>query len=126
MMPEQEAMLEKASTKLGAAKLLAEQGYFDDAASRAYYAMFHVAQAFLLGEGLSFSKHAAVVSQFGQRFAHSGRVPVELHRHLIDAMDRRNVADYQVGSGHSQETAGEQIAWAEEFLEMARKKLGAF
>jgi uncharacterized protein (UPF0332 family) len=31
--------------------------------------MFYVAQAFLAGEGLSFSKHSAVIAAFGQHFA---------------------------------------------------------
>ena len=126
MMPEQKALLRKAETKVKAAKLLCEQGYFDDAASRAYYAMFHVAQAFLLAEGLAFSKHSAVISEFGRRFAHTGRVPVEMHRHLIDAQDRRNTADYQIGPSPGKDAAEEQIVWAEQFLEAARREIGPF
>lgn len=74
MTAEQAALLQKAQKSLRAARLLADQGFYDFAVSRAYYAMFYIAEAFLLGEGLAFSKHSAVISAFGERFAKSGRV----------------------------------------------------
>lgn len=58
MTPEQAALLRKAQDSVRAAKLLASQGFYDFAASRAYYAMFYVAEAILLSQGLSFSKHS--------------------------------------------------------------------
>ena len=66
----------------------------DYAASRAYYAMFYIAEAFLEGEGMSFSSHAAVIGAFGREFARTGRLPAEFHRFLIDAQDLRNSGDY--------------------------------
>jgi uncharacterized protein (UPF0332 family) len=62
MTREQAALLKKARDSLRGAKLLAEDGLHDFAASRAYYTMFYVAEALLLGEGLSFSKHTAVIA----------------------------------------------------------------
>jgi uncharacterized protein len=96
---EQEALLRKAYSSLDAARLLANQKYYDFSISRAYYAMFYVAQAFLSGEGLSFSKHSAVIAAFGQHFAKTGRVPAEYHRYLIESEQLRNVGDYDVQSG---------------------------
>src|SRR5262245_22755628 len=69
MTPEQTALLQKARDSLRGAKLLATNGLYDFAASRAYYVMFYVAEALLLGQGLSFSTHAAAIAAFGQRFA---------------------------------------------------------
>ncbi len=66
MIPEQIALLTKAGESLRAARLLVANALPDFAASRAYYTMFYVAEAFLLGEGLSFSSHAAVISAFGR------------------------------------------------------------
>ncbi|MGH8071352.1 MAG: HEPN domain-containing protein [Candidatus Entotheonellia bacterium] len=62
--------MEKTRSSVAAARLLLEGGYPDFAASRVYYAMFYIAQAFLEGEGMAFSKHSAVVAAFGQHFAH--------------------------------------------------------
>jgi len=118
MTPEQEALLSKARDSVRAARLLADAGLYDFAVSRAYYAMFYVAEAFLLGEGLSFSRHAGVIAAFGERFAKTGIVPVEFHRYLIEGQDKRNVGDYQIGPGLTDGQAAEQIARAEQFLNL--------
>jgi uncharacterized protein (UPF0332 family) len=44
MTSEQEALLRKAYSSLAAARLLAEQKYYDFSISRVYYAMFCVVQ----------------------------------------------------------------------------------
>ncbi len=87
MMPEQGTLLEDACDNIRAARLLADQGLYGIAVSRAYYAMFYVAQAFLLGDGMAFSKHSGVIAAFGQYFANVGRLPKSFHRILIDAAD---------------------------------------
>ena len=85
--------------------------------------MFYVAEAFLLGDGLSFSSDAAVISVFGRDFARTGRVPVEFHRYLIDAQDRRNQGDYNIDPAIPEDEANELIAQAEQFLELAESLL---
>ena len=94
MTPEQAALIRKAEESLQAAELLASQGFYDFAVSRAYYTMFYVASAFLLSRGLSYSSHAGVISAFGQQFARTGLVPIEFHRYLIEGQDSRNIGDY--------------------------------
>lgn len=71
MTDEQRELLLKAQQSLAAAKLLLANHYPDYAASRAYYTMFYIVEAFLEGEGLSFSKHSAVIAAFGREFAKS-------------------------------------------------------
>jgi uncharacterized protein len=119
MIPEQAALLKKARDSLRGAKLLAEDGLYDFAASRAYYTMFYIAETLLLGEGLSFSKHTAVIAAFGRRFARTGMVPAEFHRCLIDGQDMRTVGDYGTGPGLTMAQAAEQIARAERFVDLA-------
>lgn len=80
MTPEQQALLDKAQRSLEAAQSLIQQGFYDFAVSRAYHAMFYVAEALLDKEGLSFSSHAAVISAFGQYLACLGKVPTDFHR----------------------------------------------
>ena len=124
MTPEQKALLQKAQDSLRGARLLADEELYDFSVSRAYYAMFYVAESLLLGEGLTFSKHSAVISTFGQRFAKTGRVPEEFHRYLIEAEDSRNVGDYDYEPGLTQAEAQLQIERAEKFLEMASRLIG--
>lgn len=61
MTPEQTALLQKAQSSIDAAKLLVREEFFDFAVSRAYYAMFYIAEAILLEDELNYSKHSAVL-----------------------------------------------------------------
>lgn len=121
---EQEALLRKAKDSLRGARVLADQKLYDFAVSRAYYTMFYVAEAFLLGEGLAFSKHSAVIASFGQRFAKTGRVSGEFHRYLIEGADSRNTGDYDIGPGLSKAEATKQIKRAKQFLDLAAREIG--
>lgn len=110
MTPEQQFLITKAERSLEAATQLMQQGFDDFAVSRAYYAMFYVAEALLDQEGLSFSSHAAVISAFGQILAHPGKVPAEFHRYLIDAQAQRTRADYDLRPNLTQQDAEMLIA----------------
>jgi uncharacterized protein (UPF0332 family) len=124
MTPEQQNLLQRARESLDAARLLLQQGYAGFAASRAYYTMFYVAEAFLLGQELSFSKHSAVIAAFGRQFTKTGQVPPEFHRYLIDATEVRHAGDYGGKSVDSAE-ADLQIARAEQFLNLAERLIGS-
>lgn len=121
MTPEQAALLKKSEESLKAARLLADKNFIDFSVSRAYYSMFYVAESILLGEGLTYSKHSAVIAAFGQRFVKTGIVPQEFHRYLIEAQDSRNVGDYDIASGLSKEDAVEQMERAARFLQLAKR-----
>jgi uncharacterized protein (UPF0332 family) len=92
MMPEQADLLRQAHDSLAAAKILDAQGYHGFAASRAYYTMFYITEAFLLGQGLAFSRHSAVHAAFGEHFVKTGVVPSEFHRYLIRGMEVRHAS----------------------------------
>lgn len=64
--------MEKGRRSLEAGRSLYSRGDYDFAASRAYYAMFYLVEALLSSLGLSFSKHSAVISAFGQHFVKTG------------------------------------------------------
>ena len=55
-----QANFERAAKAVEAAEKLLSEGYYDFAASRAYYAVFYAATALLLKEGVEFSKHNGV------------------------------------------------------------------
>lgn len=88
------ALLSKAEQFIRSAQLLRHHGDFASAASRLYYAMFYCAEALLLTKGLSYSRHGSVIAAFGQHFVKTGIFPVELHQWLLDAFDKRQIADY--------------------------------
>lgn len=124
MIPKQAGLLRKAQRSVDAARLLSDEGHADFAASRAYYAMFYVAEALLLEHGLAFSKHSAVHAAFGQHFAKTGIVSPDLHRTLLDAARVRTVGDYDIGPDVPGEKTRELIRHAEQFLQVAEQLLG--
>ena len=126
MTEDQRELLEKAQQSLHAARLLLSGGHADFAASRAYYAMFYVAEAFLEGDGLAFSKHSAVISAFGRDFARVGRVPVQFHKFLREAQDIRISGDYGAPHAVPNDKAEQVIARAQQFLDLAQRLIGPF
>ena len=119
MTPEQRSLLIRAQESVDAVELLHQAGYHGFAASRAYFAMFYAAEAFLLGKGLAFSKHSGVNAAFGQHFVKTGIVPPEFHRYLIRGMDLRHAGDYDTETVVTAQTASEQIVHARRFLQLA-------
>ena len=120
MKPEAQALLEKAQQSRQAAANLKRDEFLDFAASRLYYAMFYIAEALLIEQGLSYSSHTAVIGAFGKLFTKTGRLDARFHRYLLDAQDIRNVGDYGIGPGIAIEQVEEMMFWAEEFLIAAK------
>jgi uncharacterized protein (UPF0332 family) len=118
-------LLERARDSIKAAQLLLDNGFAGFAASRAYYTMFYVAEAFLEGEGLAFSKHSAVISAFAQHFTSTGKAPLEFHKYLLEAQELRHAGDYVRANPVTHDQAQEQIARAERFLDIAQNLIGA-
>ena len=118
-----QTQLHKAKESLAAAELLRAQDYGGFSASRAYYAMFYVAEALLASLGQSYSSHGAVQAAYGREFAKTGKLDVKFHRWLIDAQDFRIVGDYGIGDNLTTEQAEQVCDWAREFLRSAKSYL---
>jgi uncharacterized protein (UPF0332 family) len=126
MTPEQARLLLEARRSLDAAKDLRRLGYAGFSASRAYYAMFYVAEAFLLGKGLAFSKHSGVHGGFGKHFIKTEIVPAEFLKYLRQGMEVRHAGDYGAGTKVvTEEEADTQIMHAGLFLELAERLIGS-
>jgi uncharacterized protein (UPF0332 family) len=123
MKPEAQELMDKARRSLKVAEKIFKDGEVDFAGSRAYYAMFYVAEALLLQHGLAFSSHSAVTANFGKEFARTGALNPKFHNYLIKAQDRRNIGDYAIGTHLTQEEVNEMLAWAKEFIKAAETYL---
>lgn len=119
----QRLLLDEADRSITAAEVLIKSGYPGYAASRLYYAMFHSAEALLTSAGLAFSSHGAVISAFGREFAKPGKVPMHLHRWLIDAQAIRETGDYHDSTQVTTEEANDMVVRAREFLDTVRTML---
>ena len=108
--------LEKAEKKLKVAEKLLRSDDYEDAVSRAYYAVFHAAQALLLTEGERAETHKGVVTLFGLLFVKTGKFKKDLGKYLANLKDERESGDYEVFSYIDRETAETAIEEAKEFI----------
>lgn len=121
-----EGLMAKAKEKLAVAeKLLSDTEFYDDVASRAYYAAFHAAQALLKTEGLEADTHQGVASVFGLHFAKPGKIRPRLGRYLNNLKDDRESGDYDVYSGIDRSDAEDSLREAREFVAEAERYLKA-
>jgi uncharacterized protein (UPF0332 family) len=112
-------LLDKAIDSIETAEALLDMDKSDFAVSRAYYAMFYIAEALLNEKDMKFSKHSGVHAAFGQQFAKTKILDPKFHRWLMDAFDKRVVSDYGVDVNIEKEITAEMISQAREFLETA-------
>jgi len=100
-----QALIEKARRYLRSVELLIEDGDYDSAVSRSYYAMFYSAQAALLKRKVTFTSHKAVISAFGRYFVKTGIFEKRLGRDLNIIFDERQLGDYESNFSISEDNA---------------------
>lgn len=88
-----------------AAEDLVELGHYDDAVSRAYYAMFHITTAILLSVDIQRSSHRALISAFGEFITKPGLMNKIFHRYLINTFSARSESDYLAVPEATEESA---------------------
>lgn len=118
-------ILRKAERSIEGAEVLQERELCEFSVSRAYYAMFYIAEALLLRKGLSFSKHSAVISAFGEHFAKPRVLDPIFHQYLREAFTDRQVGDYAFQDSITATDAQLQIDRAKVFLDVARQWLAS-
>ncbi|MFH0925814.1 MAG: HEPN domain-containing protein [bacterium] len=89
-----EAMLKKAHRSLAAAQREIEEGDYNFASSRAYYAVFYAMEAVLLTKSVVFSKHSGVISAFSRYFIKTAIFPKEFSKLIAHLFRERQTGDY--------------------------------
>ena len=111
------AHLRKADRRLKVAQTLHQQGEYEDAVSRAYYAIYHAAQAALLTEGLRADSHRGLTMLFGLHLVEKGKLPRKLAKYLRNVRDDREEGDYEVYSVIDKETSETALRETKEFVQ---------
>jgi uncharacterized protein (UPF0332 family) len=94
---------------------LAEE-FYGTAVNRAYYAVFYAANALLVTQGLSRSKHSGVVAAFRQHFVKPGLIEAEYGRIYGQLMDDRHGGDYDLETTIELEQAAADVEHAQQFV----------
>ncbi len=102
-------MLAKAHDKLDTARIVFENGKYDDTVSRCYYAVYHVMNAALISNGLSFSSHAQTIGVFNREFVKKGVFPKYFTEMIQGLFEDRQSGDYDFDSRIDEQTARESI-----------------
>ena len=110
------AIMSKAHEKLAAAQRELSGGFYGEAASRAYYAVFHALSAVLATQGLSFSSHSQTIGGFNKHFVKTATFPQDTTRKLQRLFEDRQIADYDWINTVDAETAEEDVKAAEDIV----------
>jgi len=111
-----EILIGRAKRRLDAAYHLFEDGFYEDAVSRAYYSMYFAAKALLLKKDITVKTHKGLLSKFGLEFVNEGVVEEYYGRALRIAEELREEADYSISREITKEEVGSIIDDAEKFL----------
>jgi len=120
MTPEIDALIRLAEQSADAAETLLDRGHFRFSVSRSYYTMFYCAEAVLLGKGLSYSKHSAVIAAFGQHFVKAGLFDRTFFDHLRKAYEDRQRGDYDAMEQVSRDTALSALTRSRDLLQATK------
>lgn len=123
MRPEELAsLMERAQRSLRSAENLIQEGDYDFAVSRAYFAMFYAAKAALLYGGIKRSRHSGIVAAFGHHLVKRGIFPAHFQKMLQEAFEDRSKSDYE-GVFPSRDQSNKRLADASELVAAVKKYL---
>lgn len=120
-----EAELARARQLVDAGWYLYRGKFYEDAVSRAYYAVFHGACALLASIGRTVRTHDGLRAAIAQHFVKPGQLDAKYSRLLARIAADRNDADYGAVATFRPEDAEQCLRQAEEFLEAVERCLAA-
>ena len=116
--------LKKAEQSLKAAQNLLADGLYDDAVSRAYYAVFHSARAALKIKGIETVSHKGLISQFALHLVKADEVEEEYGDILRQIKEDRETGDYEPLVTFGSDEATQLVSSAGRFLAKMREWIG--
>lgn len=96
---------------------LREQGYYNTAANRLYYACYYAAVALLIKNKIAAGSHAGVKAMLGLHFVSKGLISKESGRAFSNLFDSRQHSDYDEFVYSTEEEIDELYPKAKRFIE---------
>jgi len=87
--------LETSYTTFEAARVLADNGFWNSAVNRLYYSVFYAVSALLVFHDIQTKKHSSVKSQFSLHFIKTGVFDKKYGQLLSELFDWRQKGDYE-------------------------------
>ena len=115
--------LEKAKEDLERSKRELEISDYKLTLNRSYYAIFHAIRAVNTLDSFDSSKHSGVIAHFNQFHVKTEEFPSDISKKIANAMNVRQLSDYDDFYVASKKVAEEQVRVAEEILGLVEKYL---
>lgn len=108
---------ERAHETLAEIPYLREQGYYNTATNRLYYACYYAAVALLTKHHIPTATHAGVKTMLGMHFVSKGLISKESGRAFANMFDSRQRGDYDDFVYSTREEVDELYSKAQRFIE---------
>lgn len=109
--------------RMGAAQILLEGGYYNDSASRSYYAMHDATNAALRFHQITATTHKGVQLMFKEHCTGKGKLDEEYEADLSKGQSIRMIGDYRSGKPVTGTEARKAFERAKRFIKATRQYL---
>lgn len=106
-----------------AAKVLSDNGFWNSAVNRLYYALFYAVSALLVLNEIQTKSHSAAKSQFSLHFVKTGKFDKKYGRLLSELFDWRQKGDYENIFDYNSELVEPIFEPAYEMIELIEKEI---
>jgi len=113
--------IETAKSDINSAKILLDAGEYRSSNNRAYYGIYHVISAMHALDGKAYKKHKDALANFNREYVKTEIFPRNIGRRISEAAEIRHASDYDDFYIATKIEAEEQIATAEELLNLVQK-----
>ncbi len=115
--------IETAYKTYEAAKVLADNGFWNSSVNRLYYALFYAVNALLVLNEIPTKSHSATKSQFSMHFIKTGRLDKSYGRLLSQLFDWRQKGDYENVFDYDQKVVEPLFLPVKEMIEVIEKEI---
>lgn len=115
--------IESAYKTFDAAKVLAENGFWNSAVNRLYYALFYAVNALLILNEIQTKSHSATKSQFSLLFVKTGKFDKKYGRLLSELFDWRQKGDYENIFDYDNESVKPLFEPVAEMIDLIEKEI---
>ena len=108
--------MERADETMEEVRLLAENGHYNAAVNRLYYACFYATQALLLKHSIVAQTHAGVKSMLGLHFISKGIISIDHGKTFNTLFEKRHSSDYEAFAYCDKELVDDLTPLAEAYI----------
>ena len=117
--------IDSAFNAFEAAKVLAENGFWNSAVNRLYYAVFYAVNALLVQNEIHATSHSGTRSQFTLHYIKTGKLDKKFGKLLTELYDWRQNGDYENIFDYNAESVEPMFSLVIEMIEAIDKEIKA-